>query len=324
MSKKENEREVTSLLARIRESLKRPKKESMDSESSEDSFDRELSERLEKHLNTDGPDTDLREGETEPDFAVDELEIVADGALNPDEVEQSFAQEQDEEAVDAAEKALFSDLDALMARMTPEQRAMFEAEMNAADEADEAFASVEEFVVSEVTEVVGETEKNESVEEIAVIAQTAELQEKTDTEKNEADVPPQEDQIAANVEIAEEAVSAQDSEIAEDSMSEDGEVYVSPDEDEEYDLPETEAFRALEARMTPEQRAQFEQALAEAQEAERAEKAERAARREAERLAAEQAAYITPQSEPENGQAIECPISNESEVEATEELVEEE
>ena len=310
MSKKENEREVTNLLARIRESLKRPKKESEDRESSEDSFDRELSERLEKHLNADKNDADLREGETESDFAVEELEIVEDGVLNPTEVEQSLETAPDEETVSAAEQALFSDLDALMARMTPEQRALFEAEMNAADEVDE------EIEISEVSE------NTECVEEDEVPEQSAEPQEKTMEEvAEEAILAVDAYESSPSEEASEEITSMSNDEAREEIPAEESEIYVSPDEDEEYDLPEAEVFRALEARMTPEQRAQFEQALAEAQEAERALKAERAACREAERLAVEQAAGMEQESESENIPTAAPSENAETEIEVVEDAV---
>ena len=138
MSKKENDREVLGLLARIRESLKRPKKETVEEKVHEDAFDRDLSERLGKHLDQEDDSADLRESDEESEFAVDELEIVADGVLDPEEVEdaeETVEDVPDEDTVAAAEQALFSDLDALMARMTPDQRARFEEEMNAADDA---------------------------------------------------------------------------------------------------------------------------------------------------------------------------------------------
>ena len=134
MSKKENEREVTSLLARIRESLRRPWKNADTKKSNDDPFEAELSERLGQHLNTDEEDfsEELQEGETEAEFAVDELEIVADGTLDPEQVDDIPPWEDvpDSETVAAAEQALFLDMDGLLARMTPEQRARFEAEMN--------------------------------------------------------------------------------------------------------------------------------------------------------------------------------------------------
>lgn len=279
MSKKENEREVTSLLARIRESLRRPKKENEAEEIREDSFDRDLSERLEKHLGTKPEDkTGLREGDDESDFAVEELEIVTDGTLDPEQVEES-AQEQDipdEETVEAAEQALFSDLDALMARMTPEQRAQFEAEMNAVDE------SAEDMPQGDETEETVSEEKfaEEAPIEEAAVAEEPAVQDAVPAEPMPEYAHPVAEDVRAAVEESNET------EIPAEDEAQEGEIYTAVEEDEDYDLSETEAFRALEARMTPEQRAQFEQALAEAQEAERAEKE---ARREARRAAQESA-----------------------------------
>ena len=264
MSKKENEREVTSLLARIRESLRRPKKEDDAEELIEDSFDRDLSDRLEKHLGTQSEETEeLRESNSESDFEVNELEIVADGALNPDQVDEAAETDApDEENIHATGQAFFSDLDALMARMTPEQRTQFEAELNGMDEVSEDVPSSDEDAGMESEEIMSE-EVTES------LAQTEE---------------PSEMETLATEPTVIENEKIDDGQMLTAEEEQDDEVYAVPHVDEEYDLSEVDAFRALEARMTPEQRAQFEQALAEAQEAERAEKM---ARREACRAAQE-------------------------------------
>ena len=83
MSKKENEHEVTSLLSRLRESLKRPKKdlepEVIDESSPEDDlFERDLSDRLEKHLQgiSEQDAEEMQESTEEVPFEVEELEIL--------------------------------------------------------------------------------------------------------------------------------------------------------------------------------------------------------------------------------------------------------
>jgi hypothetical protein len=195
----------------------------------------------------------------------------------------------DEDAAFAAEQALFSDLDALMARMTPEQRAQFEAEMNGTDEMSEEEPQSAE---------ADETESDED-EITAECEAAAACEENTQTVRSDAQEPVAAESVAEMESAEESPVSAEagvpdtEQDPVTDEVPED-EVYTAAEEDEDYDLSDAEAFRALEARMTPEQRAQFEQALAEAQEAERAEKA---ARREARRAAQEAAAQETDAAE---------------------------
>ena len=280
MSKKENEHEVTSLLSRLRESLKRPKKdlepEVIDESSPEDDlFERDLSDRLEKHLQgiSEQDAEEMQESTEEVPFEVEELEIVAEGALDPAEAAQSLAVEEiaSEEATveqtDEKMAEIFSDLDALMARMTPEQRAVFEAEMNdvelgAADEA------AEEVIPNEIplsTEI-----DHAALDE----ADGADLDEPNDETESDAV------ELGESFFVLENQEDAVAEEPAATETAEEGEIYRAAETDEEYDLPDVEAFRALEARMTPEQRAQFEQALQEAQEAEQADREARRTERQ--------------------------------------------
>ena len=269
MSKKENEHEVSSLLSRLRESLKRPKKdlepEVIDEQSPEDDlFERDLSDRLGKHLQgiSEQDTEELQESVDEAPFEIEELEIVAEGALDPDEAEQSLAVEETapEDAVteptDDKMSEILSDLDALMARMTPEQRAVFEAEMNdveleAADEAAEEVIPNEIPLSAEIDHVALDEADGSDLDEP-----------KDEAESDEAESSESFFAFDIQEESAEEEPAAAET-------AEDGEIYRAVETDEEYDLPDVEAFRALEARMTPEQRAQFEQALQEAQDAER-------------------------------------------------------
>ena len=323
MSKKENEREVTSLLARIRESLRRPWKNADTKKSNDDPFEAELSERLGQHLNTDEEDfsEELQEGETEAEFAVDELEIVADGTLDPEQVDDIPPWEDvpDSETVAAAEQALFSDMDGLLARMTPEQRARFEAEMNETESVSDE-AQEDEAQEMEIPEA--ESPEPEQPEEIASedSAQTVAADE-SPVETSSADELEDSKICGSAVEQtvteAEEAVADQ---TTEEATQEEGDIYTTPDEDEDYDLPESEAFRALETRMTAEQRAQFEQAMLEAREAEREEKA---ARREAARRSAEEKALAEAnlaQNQPEESAAL----ADESTAEAPMDVAEDE
>jgi hypothetical protein len=280
MSKKENEHEVTSLLSRLRESLKRPKKdlepEVIDESSPEDDlFERDLSDRLEKHLQgiSEQDAEEMQESTEEVQFEVEELEIVAEGALDLAEAEQSLAVEEitSEEATveqtDEKMAEILSDLDALMARMTPEQRAVFEAEMNdvelgAADEA------AEEVIPNEIP--------------LSVEIDHAALDEADGTDLDEPNSETESDtvELGESFFVLENQEDAVAEEPAAAETAEEGEIYRAAETDEEYDLPDVEAFRALEARMTPEQRAQFEQALQEAQEAEQADREARRAERQ--------------------------------------------
>jgi len=336
MSKKENEHEISSLLSRLKDSLKWSKKDEAEENSNKkrrkkDSFDEDLSERLSKHLQTadaEADDSDLTESNEEAPFEVEELEIVSDGSIDPQNVEllEESQTETSEEALTAEEEAILSDLDALMARMTPEQRAAFEAEMNAAEEEDTAIPPAEtqedaaapavetqeQEIPQNVIELSAEIDHavldaDEEVERISLEEEASETTEE-DRLDDEVGMTDEEQQIAQAETVPAEEICEDVSDNAEaDEQIEHGEVYTAVEEDEEYDLPEVEAFRALETRMTPEQRAQFEQALLEAQEAERAAK-------EARRLAArEHAAAAESECAPSPVPAVED-LSEETEV----------
>ena len=273
MSKKENEREVSSLLSRLRESLKRPKKDLESEEFDEitpedDLFERDLSDRLGKHFQdiSEQDSEEMREVEDEAPFEVAELEIVSDGTLDPDEAEISLQEEiseaeipesaentaAEEEKIDSDDgkiAEIFSDLDALMARMTPEQRAVFEAEMNAV-EIEAADESVEEIVLGEPLSA-DDADVPPSSDE----TEGSDLDEPNEPEKSEEDL------VTFDVHEGGENEMPFESENADA----DG-IFLAEETNDEYSLPDAETLRALEARMTPEQRAQLEQALQDVEE----------------------------------------------------------
>lgn len=319
MSKKENEHEVSGLLSRLKESLKRPKKNAeedlleaeVNSTDAKDTFDEDLSAMLGKHLQmaaeSETASSSLSEAEQESAFEVAELEIVADGTLDPEEITISTPTVQDveENAEEQADDAVdLSNLDALLARMTPAQRALFEAEMNATEEqpapslrfVPEETAGMPSDIEEHIEEHIEENTEEESGEaRERVIVLSAEIDHGTLDEVDDAysdlpeEIPAQEaesesETLTETVTPEEKTPSdlASDAAVGESDPAEEGEIYTAEVEDEDYDLPEVDAFRALEARMTPEQRDRFEQALLEARQAEQA---EREVRRQAARAA---------------------------------------